>query len=96
MDQGLLLKGLIASNRPDLTVYEALRRHFHEYPELSGQEIATSEKVASHLRSLKDYDVYERIGGYGVAAVLKNGEGKVVLLRADMDALPIQVSNHNF
>ena len=97
MDRNLLLKGLVSSNRPDLTFYEELRRQFHAYPELSGQEKLTSEKIASHLRSLKVYEIHERIGGHGVAAVFQNGEGKVILLRADMDALPVHVSKyHNF
>lgn len=96
MDQKILLKGLVSSNRPDLAFYEELRRQFHAYPELSGQEKLTSEKVASHLRSLKVYEIHERIGGYGVAAVFQNGEGKVILLRADMDALPIHVSKYHY
>lgn len=68
-----------------LSVYEDLHRH----PELSGQEQRTSEIVASTLREL-DIETHDRIGGYGVAGVLRNGEGPTVMVRADMDALPVQ------
>lgn len=73
----------------DLTTYETLREQIHSNPELSGQESATASLIANHLRSLEAFTIYEKIGGHGVAAVLENGAGKTVLLRADMDALPI-------
>lgn len=44
----------------------------------------------SHLESLGAYEIHASIGGHGVAAVLKNGHGKTVLLRADIDALPVE------
>jgi hippurate hydrolase len=71
---------------PDL---EAFYIDLHENPELSQQEEKTSAKMAARLRSL-GYDVTEKVGGYGVVAVLKNGKGPTVLLRADMDALPVE------
>lgn len=63
--------------------------HLHQYPELSLLEEKTAAVMAERLRAL-GYQVTERIGGYGVVALLRNGEGPVVLLRADMDALPIE------
>lgn len=66
-------------------VYEDLHRH----PELSGQEQRTAGIVSARLREL-GLEVYDGIGGHGVAAVLSNGSGPTVLLRADMDALPVQ------
>ena len=74
---------------PDLKPYEDLYKHFHSNPELSLQEANTAKKVAQHLSDLKGYKIHTDIGGHGVAAVFRNGSGKTVLLRADMDALPV-------
>lgn len=67
----------------------ALRRDFHRHPELSFHETRTAEIVAEHLQRYGLEDVRTGVGGTGVTAVLSGGEGKTVLLRADMDALPI-------
>lgn len=67
----------------------AWRRDIHEHPELSGMEVRTAALVAEHLRSL-GMEVRTGIGGTGVVGVLRGGRpGKVVALRADMDALPV-------
>jgi amidohydrolase len=66
----------------------ALYRHLHQHPELSFQERATAARLATELRAL-GLDVTANVGGTGVVAVLRNGDGPVVLVRADMDALPI-------
>ena len=75
----------LATIYPDL---EALYIDLHQTPELSLHEEKTSAKLAGRLRVL-GYDVTERVGGYGVVAVMKNGKGPTVLVRADMDALPV-------
>jgi hippurate hydrolase len=67
----------------------ALFEHFHRNPELSGREIETSKRLAAELRAL-GYDVTEGVGKTGVVAVLRNGAGPTVLLRADMDGLPVE------
>lgn len=61
----------------------------HAHPELSMQEVATSKKVSDLLRSF-GYEVTTGVGKTGVVGILENGEGPVVMLRADMDALPIK------
>ena len=66
-----------------------LFEHFHRNPELSGKEIETSKRLAAEIRSL-GYDVTENVGGHGIVAVLPNGQGPTVLLRADMDGLPVE------
>jgi amidohydrolase len=71
---------------PDL---EALYRDLHASPELSLQEEKTSGKMAERFRGL-GYDVTEKVGGFGVVAVMRNGAGPTVLVRADMDALPVE------
>jgi amidohydrolase len=68
---------------------ENVYRDLHQHPELSHHERRTGELVATHLREA-GYDVHEGVGGTGVVAVLHNGEGPTVLLRADMDALPVR------
>lgn len=60
----------------------------HEHPELSSHETQTAAKLASHLRSL-GYDVTEHVGGTGIVAVMKNGDGPTILLRTELDALPV-------
>src|SRR5690606_4114061 len=62
--------------------------HFHRNPELSGLEVQTAARLARELEAL-GYDVTTGVGGTGVVAVLRNGEGPTVMLRADMDGLPI-------
>ncbi len=67
----------------------ALYVDLHEHPELSGYETRTAAKLAGELRAL-GYTVTERVGGTGVVAVLKNGPGKTVMLRTELDALPVE------
>lgn len=68
---------------------EDIYRDLHEHPELSFQEHRTAGIVAENLRRL-GLAVHEGIGGTGVVGVLGNGAGPTVLLRADMDGLPVQ------
>ncbi|MGH3422993.1 MAG: amidohydrolase, partial [Streptosporangiaceae bacterium] len=63
-------------------------RDLHQHPELSLQEHRTAQLVADGLRPL-GFEVTEHIGGTGVAGLLRNGDGPVVMLRADFDALPV-------
>lgn len=66
----------------------ALFDHFHRNPELSGLEVQTSARMAAELSAL-GYEVTTGVGGTGVVAVLKNGDGPTVMIRADMDGLPL-------
>ena len=76
------LEGLL----PELeTVYKDL----HEHPELSMQETRTAGIAAQRLRD-SGYDVTTGVGQTGVVGLLRNGDGPVVMLRADMDALPVE------
>ena len=68
---------------------EELYRDLHEHPELSHQEHETGRKAAAWLER-SGFDVHTGIGGTGVVGILRNGDGPVVLLRADMDALPVR------
>ncbi|WP_299261462.1 amidohydrolase [uncultured Aquimarina sp.] len=65
------------------------RRDFHQNPELSNREFETAKKISKHLKSL-GFEVTENVAKTGVVGILKGGkEGKVVALRADIDALPV-------
>ena len=69
------------------------RRDFHQNPELSNREFKTSEKIAKHLKSL-GLEVQTHVAHTGVVAILKgNLSGKVIALRADIDALPVTERN---
>ncbi|MFW3615840.1 amidohydrolase [Billgrantia antri] len=69
--------------------FQALYRLLHQYPELPFQEHRTGERLAEALQGL-GYEVTRGVGGTGVVALLRNGEGPTVMLRGDMDALPIR------
>ncbi|NKY44247.1 amidohydrolase [Nocardia cerradoensis] len=64
-------------------------RDLHAHPELSHQEHRTAGLIAEKLRSW-GYEVHEGVGGTGVVGILRNGDGAGVLLRADIDALPVR------
>jgi len=68
---------------------DALYIDLHKNPELSLHEGRTAAKLAAQLRDL-GFEVTEHVGGNGVVGVLKNGTGPTVLVRTDMDALPIK------
>src|SRR4051812_27834572 len=68
---------------------EDLYRDVHAHPELSMQEHRTAEQAAQRLEQA-GYEVTARVGGTGVVGVLANGDGPTVMLRADMDALPVK------
>ncbi len=81
-----------ASKKEVESVYpeaHALYLDLHQNPELSSHETQTAEKLASHLRAL-GYEVTEHVGGTGIVAVLKNGTGPTVMLRTELDALPVE------
>ncbi|CAM8647316.1 MULTISPECIES: amidohydrolase [Sphingobium] len=72
----------------DMDGLMTLYRDLHANPELSLQEVNTATKLAKRLKALK-FDVTEKVGGTGVVAVMKNGSGPTLLIRADMDGLPV-------
>src|SRR5688500_16698150 len=74
--------------KADMPSLMALYRDLHANPELSMQEARTPAKLAPELRKL-GFTVTEKVGKTGVVAVMKNGPGPVLMLRADMDGLPV-------
>ncbi len=75
----------VAKQMPSLM---AIYRDLHANPELSFMEVKTAAKLAAEVRKL-GFTVTEKVGGTGVVAVMKNGPGPVVMIRTDMDALPV-------
>ncbi|HLY48397.1 MAG TPA: M20 family metallopeptidase [Solirubrobacteraceae bacterium] len=73
----------------ELDDLEALYKDIHSHPELSLQEKRTAAIAAERLRT-SGFDVTEAVGGTGVVGLLRNGDGPTVMLRADMDALPVK------
>src|SRR5579859_5554219 len=80
------LKGAIDKDYPSL---EALYRDLHSHPELSGHEIETAKRLAKEARAA-GFEVTEHFGGNGLVAVLKNGPGPTIMLRTELDALPVE------
>jgi len=97
----LLLVALLASSsavQPPVDAAEvaavypdayALYLDLHRHPELSSQETQTAATLAARLRAL-GYDVTEHVGGTGIVAVLTNGAGPTIMLRTELDALPVE------
>ena len=80
------LTGQVGAVLPDA---HALYLDLHQHPELSSHETHTAETLASRLRAL-GYEVTEHVGGAGVVGVMKNGAGPTVMLRTELDALPVE------
>src|SRR6476620_12382934 len=81
-----VLESRVRNLLPEL---EAVYTDIHAHPELSMQETRTARIAGDRLRGA-GYDVAERIGNTGVVGLLRNGDGPTVMLRADMDALPVR------
>ena len=79
------MSGFVDNLLPEL---EKIYKDIHLHPELSMQEFRTA-KIASDYLSKYQYEVTTGVGVTGVVGLMKNGEGPVVMLRADMDALPV-------
>lgn len=80
------LAALVAKEVPSLT---ELYKQLHASPELSLHEEQSAARVADELRKV-GIEVTEKMGGHGIVGVLKNGDGPVILVRTDLDALPVR------
>src|SRR3954469_2781471 len=89
MATGSAVSSVLAGLEGARSWQEELYRDLHRHPELSHQEQRTAGLVADRLRGA-GFDVHERVGGTGVVGVLRNGDGPAVLLRVDMDGLPVR------
>jgi hippurate hydrolase len=73
----------------NLQQHEGLYKHFHQYPELSFKEFKTSEKLSGELEKL-GFEVTRNVGGNGFVGLMQNGPGSVIMIRTDLDALPLE------
>jgi len=73
----------------DYPYIDRLYTYLHSHPELSFHEQKTSERLAKELRDT-GFEVTEGVGGYGLVALMRNGKGPTVMIRTDMDALPVK------
>jgi len=73
----------------DYTTIDRLYTYLHSHPELSFHEQKTAQRLAKELREI-GFEVTEGLGGYGLVALMRNGKGPRVMIRTDMDALPIK------
>ena len=76
----------IAADYPYL---DGLFKDLHQNPELSMQEFKTSDRMAAEMATL-GFEVTREVGNTGVVGVMKNGDGPTLMIRADMDGLPVQ------
>jgi amidohydrolase len=87
-DWGPTLAAIKKQIDAELPSLDALYKHLHAHPELAFQEVETAARMAKELKAL-GFEVTTKVGGHGVVGVLKNGDGPTVLVRTDMDALPV-------
>jgi len=88
MKQNDPLKAILAHQEEGYPFLENLYQDLHRHPELSGNEEETSRRMAVEMKQA-GFRTTSHIGGYGVVGVLENGPGPAVMIRADMDALPV-------
>ena len=86
MSDAANFSAVLASLLPDM---EALYKDIHSHPELSMQETRTAALAAERLRTA-GFEVVTGVGKTGVVGLLRNGAGPTVMMRADMDALPVE------
>ena len=80
------LNDAIMADMPSLM---EIYRDLHANPEVSGEEVRTAAKLAAEAKRL-GFTVTEKVGGTGVVAVMENGDGPTIMIRADMDGLPLE------
>src|SRR5437762_4869587 len=89
MENGKQPTEILAPLHQMLPKLEAAYKDVHAHPELSMQETRTAGIAANHLK-VNGFEVTAGIGKTGVVGILRNGDGPTIMLRADMDALPIK------
>lgn len=89
LSTSLLAVDLTTVTKSELPSLVTLYKQLHANPELSMHEVETAAVVAKELRAA-GFEVTEKVGGHGLVGVLKNGEGPTLLVRTDLDALPVK------
>jgi amidohydrolase len=89
LDVAQLKKAIQASIESDYPKLDALYKDIHAHPELAFQEVKTAAKLAAEMRAL-GFDVTENVGKTGLVAIYKNGDGPTIMVRTELDALPME------
>jgi amidohydrolase len=89
LDVGRLKTAIETSIEADYPKLDALYKDIHANPELAFQEVKTAARLAAEMRAL-GFDVTERVGKTGLVAIYKNGEGPTIMVRTELDALPME------
>jgi hippurate hydrolase len=89
LDVARLKAAIEASVEGDYPKLDALYKDIHAHPELAFQEEKTAAKLAAEMRAL-GFDVTEKVGKTGLVAIYKNGDGPTIMVRTELDALPME------
>ena len=89
MDVSALKAAIEKSFEADYPKLDALYKDLHAYPELAFQEVKTAAKLAAEMRAI-GFEVTEKVGKTGLVAIYKNGDGPTILVRTELDALPME------
>jgi amidohydrolase len=89
LDVAKLKASIETSVEADYPKLDALYKDIHAHPEVAFQEIKTAAKLAAEMRAL-GFEVTEKVGKTGLVAIYKNGEGPTILVRTELDALPME------
>ncbi|KUJ16720.1 peptidase family M20/M25/M40 protein [Mollisia scopiformis] len=80
---------IIEQFRPNLSDFEDAYRYIHQHPELSCKELQTATYIEGELEKI-GLKTHNKVGGHGVVGILENGPGSIIMLRSELDALPIR------
>jgi hippurate hydrolase len=89
LDVARLLAAIEKSVETDYPKLDALYKDIHAHPELAFEEVKTAAKLAAEMRAL-GFEVTEKVGKTGLVAVYKNGDGPTIMVRTELDALPME------
>ncbi|MEH2541027.1 MULTISPECIES: amidohydrolase [unclassified Bradyrhizobium] len=89
LDVATLQKAIEASLASDYPKLDALYKEIHAHPELAFQEVKTAARLAAEMRAL-GFEVTENVGKTGLVAIYKNGDGPTIMVRTELDALPME------
>ena len=89
LDVASLKTAIEASVESDYPKLDALYKDIHAHPEIAFQEVKTAAKLAAEMRAL-GFEVTEQVGKTGLVAIYKNGDGPTIMVRTELDALPME------
>ena len=89
LDVAKLKAAIETSVEADYPKLDALYKEIHAHPEIAFQEVKTAARLATEMRAL-GFDVTEKVGKTGLVAIYKNGDGPTIMVRTELDALPME------